>query len=395
MVQSGPVLSLPERVVAAALVVVLGGAVAATAAGPLDAAPAASGPTSVRLQADPSPTPRREPLPTRSIAGRATAAARPTTPVADRVLGPVPPAPPTSGCPVPPRRATRPGSAPRPRVPAVPDRLLPAPVPAGAKAPSLTAAAGKGIWTTNFAADRLDVTALVSRARSAGLKNIWVRTGGRTGYYGDRVLPTLVPAAHAAGLTVVAWDFPYLSDPVADARRAERAFADGADVFAPDVETPAEGTFSTDRRVRLYLSLVRRAAGTRIIAATVPRPTPKRLATFPYAAFVPYADLFAPMIYWSCNEPGALVVQSLSRLGRLLPVAPVGQAYDMGSEGGRRGLPSRRETQRFLDVAKRGGAVGASPVDLRADRGRAVGGPARLRLGALGHLRVWHRDRQG
>ena len=32
----------------------------------------------------------------------------------------------------------------------------------------------------------------------------------------------------------------------------------------------------------------------------------------------------------------------------------------MGSEGGRAGLPSRAETWRFLDSAKRGGAVGAS-----------------------------------
>ncbi|MCW2607176.1 MAG: Peptidoglycan-binding domain 1 protein, partial [Frankiales bacterium] len=260
----------------------------------------------------------------------------------------------------PPRRPTRPGAAPRPRVPTVTEALLPAPLPAAPKARSLQAVAGKGIWTTNFARDRVDVAAVVARARAAGVRNVWVRTGGRTGYYGDRVLPRLVPAAHAAGLTVVAWDFPYLSDPVADARRAQRAFDDGADAFAPDVETAAEGTFATDRRVRLYLSLVRRAAGTRPVAATVPRPTPKRLATFPYAAFVPYADLFAPMVYWSCNEPGRLVVQSLSRLGRLLPVAPVGQAYDMGEEGGRRGLPTRGETLRFLDVAKRGGAVGAS-----------------------------------
>ncbi|MCW2614234.1 MAG: hypothetical protein JWN08_1228 [Frankiales bacterium] len=66
------------------------------------------------------------------------------------------------------------------------------------------------------------------------------------------------------------------------------------------------------------------------------------------------------MVYWSCHEPGTLVTQSLERLGRWLPVAPVGQAYDMGDEGGRRGVPTRAETWRFLDVARRGGAVGAS-----------------------------------
>jgi hypothetical protein len=112
--------------------------------------------------------------------------------------------------------------------------------------------------------------------------------------------------------------------------------------------------------VQLYLSLVRSVAGRTPIAATVPRPTPKRLTTFPYAAFAPYADVFVPMVYWSCNEPGLLVQQSLQRLGRWLPVAPVGQAYDMRTDGGRAGLPTRAETWRFLDSARRGGAVGAS-----------------------------------
>jgi hypothetical protein len=32
----------------------------------------------------------------------------------------------------------------------------------------------------------------------------------------------------------------------------------------------------------------------------------------------------------------------------------------MGSEGGRHGLPTFAETWRFLDAARRGGAVGAS-----------------------------------
>ncbi len=348
----GGVLSLTERGLAAATALVLSSGLAAAAStspGPR----AATVPTAVVAPSVVAPSPSSSPTP---VPPRPAAAARAAT---ARVLGPVPPAPPQQGCPVPPLRPGA-GTPPRARVPAVAEAALPAPKAPGPKATSLRAVSGKGIWTTNFAGDRVDVRAVVAKAKAAGLRNVWVRTGGRTGYYGDRVLPQLVPAAHAAGLTVVAWDFPYLSDPVKDAERARQAFADGADAFAPDVETAAEGTFATDRRVRLYLSLVRAHAGTRPVAATVPRPTPKRLASFPYAAFPPYADLFVPMVYWSCNEPGRLVVQSLQRLGRMLPVAPVGQAYDMGTEGGRRGLPSRQETLRFLDIAKRGGAVGAS-----------------------------------
>jgi hypothetical protein len=245
--------------------------------------------------------------------------------------------------------------------PKVADAVLPAPLPQRAKAHDLNAITGKGIWVTNWAKDDVDAPALVAKAKAAGLTSIWVRSGGsRQGYYGNRVLPTLVPAAHRAGIKVVAWDFPFLSDPVRDAARAKQALATGIDAFAPDVETTAEGTYASSRRVTLYLSLVRAYAGTRPIAATVPRPTPKRLASFPYAAFAPYADVFVPMVYWSCNEPGLLVQQSLHRLGRWLPVAPVGQAYDMRTDGGRGGLPTRAETWRFLDTARRGGAVGAS-----------------------------------
>lgn len=353
-------LNASERVLSIALMAMLmAGATSAAALQP-DAGqqPAAS----TRATADASvPSAAATAAPTPALAPATTPS--PAAPVA--VPAPVPAEPPQAGCPVPQRPAaptsTGAPAAPRPRAaPAVAEDALPAPVAAGPKAGSLAAVAGKGVWVTNFKQTPVDVAAIVATARAAGLTSLWVRTGGKQGYYGDQFLPALVPAAHAAGLRVVAWDFPYLSDPVADARRAQQAFADGIDAFAPDIETAAEGTHATARRVELYLSLVRSYAGTRPIAATVPRPTPHRLATFPYASFGAYADLFAPMIYWSCHEPGELVAQSLAQLGQWLPVAPVGQAYDMGAEGGRSGLPTRAETWRFLDVARRGGAVGAS-----------------------------------
>ena len=270
------------------------------------------------------------------------------------------PTPPLTGCPPPAQHP--PSWTPRPLgPPAVADAALPATRRPGPKARDLSALTGKGIWVTDWPKDHVDVTGIVARAKAAGLTSIWVRTGGsRQGYYGGPVLAALGPAAHRAGLMVVAWDFPFLSDPVTDVVRAHRALNAGIDAFAPDVETAAEGTRASTRRISLYLSLVRSVAGGRPIAATVPRPTTTRLRTFPYAAFAPYADAFVPMVYWSCNEPGALVATSLRTLGRWLPVAPVGQAYDMTSDGGRAGLPSRAETWRFLDSARRGGALGAS-----------------------------------
>ena len=50
----------------------------------------------------------------------------------------------------------------------------------------------------------------------------------------------------------------------------------------------------------------------------------------------------------------------MARLAPLRPVHLIGQAYDMGPEGGRSAAPTADETRRFLDVARRGGATGAS-----------------------------------
>lgn len=355
MTETVRMLTVPERLLSAAVISVLvAGTVSAGAVEPRPvAAPAKPAPSQAA-----SPEATRAASPTPSPKAPATKAA----PKKKASLLPpaVGPEKPQAGCPVP-RRPNLPGWKPKPRKPPiVAEAALPKPVATGAKANSIYPLSGKGLWVTNFKETPVDTKAIVAKAKAAGLRNIWVRTGGRQGYYGNQFLPELVPAAHKAGLSVVAWDFPFLSDPVADALRAQQAFADGIDAFAPDIETAAEGTYATAPRVALYLSLVRRYAGDKPIAATVPRPTPLRRKSFPYKAFVPYADLFAPMVYWSCNEPGALVKQSLSELGALLPVHPVGQGYDMGEEGGRRGVPTRAETWRFLDVAKRGGAVGAS-----------------------------------
>jgi hypothetical protein len=112
--------------------------------------------------------------------------------------------------------------------------------------------------------------------------------------------------------------------------------------------------------VRVYLSRVRRDAGDLPVVATVLRPLSPDLRGRPYRAMAPYVDAFAPMIYWSCNEPGATALSALRPLSRLRPVHLIGQSYDMGPEGGRHGLPSGREIWRFLDVAKRHGALGAS-----------------------------------
>jgi hypothetical protein len=274
-----------------------------------------------------------------------------------------------SPCPAPP--APTPGNRPsphkhRPPKPLVSDNDLP-PVPMTLPhTADLGPVSGKGMWLTTWAHTQVDVDALVAAARAGGLRQLWVRTGGtRQGWYGEPLLTRLLPAAHRAGVAVIAWDFPTLSDPLADSFRASQALAgtfggEQIDGFSPDIETKHEGTFNSPQRVALYLAHVRLVAGDRPVVATVMRPTDEQLRSYPYRAEAPYVDAFAPMDYWSCHEPGETTAASIQALATLRPVAPVGQAYNMASEGGRRGMPTAAEIWRFVDSARRAGAIGAS-----------------------------------
>ncbi len=275
---------------------------------------------------------------------------------------------PLPGCPVPPRSGA---TAPVWRPPVlVPENELPEPLaPPDILSADLGPVQGKGMWVWRFGqTEGGDADAIVRRAREAGLRQLWVRVGdSRSGFYASEVLAALVPKAHQAGLAVVGWGFPFLHDPVDDARWSAEALAwrgpggEALDGFSPDIELATEGVVLTERRARVYLGLVRQAAAARLLVATVYRPT-DRLWTgpYPYTAIASYVDAFAPMVYWGCTEPGAATAQALERLSRLRPVHVIGQGYDASVDGGRPGAPSAGETVRFLDVAVRDGAIGAS-----------------------------------
>src|SRR2546423_265495 len=102
----------------------------------------------------------------------------------------------------------------------------------------------------------------------AGLRHLYVRLGdSRAGFSAAPSLDRILPAAHAAGLDVIGWDFPYLADPGGDAERAgvEIAYAttagDRLDGFAADIETAAEGVDTTADSVSTYGLRLRQLAG--------------------------------------------------------------------------------------------------------------------------------------
>jgi hypothetical protein len=178
------------------------------------------------------------------------------------------------------------------------------------------------------------------------------------GFYAQGDLNKLLPVAHAAGLKVIGWDFPYLNDVPADADRAAAEIAyttpDGhrIDAFAADIETPAEGTNLTAAGVDAYGHWVRDHAGPRFpLILAVPRPNPSRW--YPYAEAAASFDAIAPMVYWVNRDPGTDVagaIQALAPLGK--PVIPVGQAYDPGIDGSHSwGPPSAADINKFMQTA--------------------------------------------
>lgn len=314
--------------------------------------------------------------------GPPTTAAPVTTTTEPAALGPVT----LTGCPPPP---PRPGPRSAPWHPAVlvPDAALPAPTPPATRTASLVPIAGKGMWIWKYRlTEGGDAAAIVTRARAAGLRQLWVRVGdSKDGFYAASVLDGLVPLAHHQGISVIGWGFPYLYDPAGDAAWSRAALdwrgPDGSrlDAFSPDVETGSEGTALSERRAVVYLSLVRPAlaATGRPLVATVFPPTDRQLATYPFRAMAPYVDAFAPMVYWSCREPGDAAAAAIARLSPLAPVHLIGQAYDMADEGGRVGSPSGAEIRRFFDAGRRAGAQGVSLWDWQeatAEEWRALSG---------------------
>ncbi len=229
---------------------------------------------------------------------------------------------------------------------------------------------GVGMWL--YVPEEIEggsVDALVARARQVGLTHVYVRTGSsKGGFYAQAYMDELLPKAHAAGIRVYGWDFPYLDDVNADVSRALAAVTyttpsgDRIDGFAADIETASEGTNLSAEGATAYAHSLRAVVGEAYpLVAVVPRPSPKMQTRYPYEAVVPHFDAVAPMTYWLNRQPDTDVINDvafLSSFGK--PVIPIGQAYDGAPEGGRPGPPPPDEIRRFLASAQQVGAVGAS-----------------------------------
>lgn len=247
--------------------------------------------------------------------------------------------------------------------------VAPAAVLAPLATPTKWLPSGKGMWI--YVPEKTEggnVAAIVAKAKATGLTHLWVRMG--SAWDGFNVAPfmdKILPAAHAAGIKVIGWDFPKLDPMGPDIDRARSMInyttptGHKIDAFSPDIESPAEGTRLTPENARRYGAALRAVAGPNYtLIVTVPRPAKER-PTHPYNEIVAGYDAIAPMIYWLDRQPDTDVAVALQFLSKYnVPIYPVGQAYDGSPEGGRRGVPPPDELWRFMRFAEKHGAAGVS-----------------------------------
>ena len=197
---------------------------------------------------------------------------------------------------------------------------------------------GTGIWLYEWRrSNHGNAQSIVHRARRSGLSTLYLRTGSSwDGFDGGTHLRQLLSATRGTDVRVVAWDFPRLRRPFVDAHRLARAarmrgaHGERVSAVAPDIETPAEGTFNAGWRVREYLHALRAYLPKNVsILTAVPWPSRYRIGDYPYPAVATYSDVLVPMAYWYNNKPTDVTARSIRYLRRFhRPVQPVGQGYD-------------------------------------------------------------------
>ena len=240
--------------------------------------------------------------------------------------------------------------------------------------------AGKGMWFTNYLSRHSDPVTLMSAAKRSGITHIYAEVAiTRYGFYARNSLDRLIPAAHAAGISVISWVYPTLSDVAADVRMTKQVAdyvtpsGDRADGIATDVEEVDDSA-----SVYTYGQLTRALLGANaLLVAAVYHPYAQ--AFYPYAAIAASWNVIAPMDYWhgrAHHSYSAADVEqfvggsimtiraAMAALGTdaMLPIEELGQTYDMYSADftGAADAPTAAEITADMRAAHDLGCIGVS-----------------------------------
>ncbi|HZS86047.1 MAG TPA: hypothetical protein VFE42_00965 [Chloroflexota bacterium] len=231
---------------------------------------------------------------------------------------------------------------------------------------------GKGMWFTYPLLTSSPVTAIIAAAQAAGLTHLYVEVGrSRDGFYGADGLASLLPAAHRAGISVIAWVYPFLDDLPFDVAMSVAAAnyvapsGDRPDGLLADVEEKLD-----DGTMRAYSQIMRAMLGPdRLMAVATFPPQSSPGKTYPYAIVARSWNVIVPMDYWHLHHRtyGAGEVYRFVRDSvRLIrarttpdqPVEVLGQMFDVFESGV--DSPSAAEVAACGRAARTTGALGVS-----------------------------------
>jgi len=247
------------------------------------------------------------------------------------------------------------------------------------QAATLAPLRGIGMWLTYPLLRQTSAAALVAMARVAGLTHLYVEVGiSGAGFYGAPGLAALLPAAHRAGMAVIAWVYPSLRDLPADlalsvaAARYVAPSGDRPDGLIADVEENMD-----EGAVHVYGQLLRAALGSSALLAIATYPPWSLLgSTYPFASAALSWDVIVPMDYWHTSrrryspaEVYRYVRESVAgiraRTRPDMPVAVIGQMFDVFSDKPTPNTPGAAEILACAAAARDSGALGLSFFEWR------------------------------
>lgn len=196
---------------------------------------------------------------------------------------------------------------------------------------------GKGMYLWRIArVEDGDPNAIARVAKEAGLSHVLIKVAdGRTSYNIDwdnqiDLVPPLVDALRARGVSPWGWHYIYGREPVTEARKSiERVKQFELDGFIVNAEK--EFKFSgMDVAAEAYMRELRRGLPNTPIGLSTYR-YPSYHRPLPFETFLEYCDINMPQVYWvQSTNPGAQLLKSLREYQNLRVVReyfPTGAAY--------------------------------------------------------------------
>lgn len=224
---------------------------------------------------------------------------------------------------------------------------------------------GKGSWIWKIPqCEGGDANAIATVAQNCGFSHILIKIADSSKAYnynkttGADLIPAVVDALRAKGISVWGWHYVYGYDPAGEAAIAisqcKKYNLDGY-VIDAEVEYTQAGREAV---ARTFMNSIRSALPSTPMALSTFR-WPSYHGNFPYNAFLEKCDYAMPQVYWmSAHNPVYDLSRSFrefSALSAAKPVIPTGPAFYESGWG-----PTAAEVKDFLDCAKSLGCTAAN-----------------------------------